>query len=769
MISCGKLQSDESVSFPLMTVSKALTPEAEEIRSFIQYNDLIYTAAGSGGVLVYRIIGDTIEPVLPLSLTNLYSENLEILYVRTIELLETAVSTNLIFSYDTISGGGIGVLEINPNYTKPLGSFKTYPNLRIRQTISSYDPSGKFQILAADEGIGILSYSLSFESNNFFEKPKIASLIDYISYSEIQLPFRIFSALDAPGMKDITNISQITNLNALAQLAANNREEFLKIITNIPFLSKDTLDTVNKLVESQDKNLLSNALSTMQGLGGAKIVDQILRDPEIVNKILKSGILTNLDATSSAQDVLDNLPKDLISSIFKKIPTLKPIVHAMKNQHEAIDLDLQNILSLDGLQQSIEQEPVKYIPNDFSNLSPLDKLALSSNKNIAEFLNNPSIAHTNSNNSNKETETLYAEAYLSNLNTIAQKTININTIHDNRYNPFTNRQAIGNAGLEIAKTIQATGRRYFSDDNSEIKNKLNTFTQEELKILFQAIFQQANLIIKLIPLFGSTGVDIQEIYRLWKEQDFFEIVNRLDSSILAELLRLLPRYKIDTKFILENTNTVLPGIRNVIADSTTLYAAAGMNGLYIIDRISGEIISSHKKPFSEVSMVKPYEVFGKKYLIVTDILDGLLLYRRKNNNSIGEQISRVALVGETYNVLPYEDILWVADGSDGVLGVRVNRDESLVIEAETYLKDGIAYFIGSVRRREVLASYGADGLVRLRITNITPEQIAKLDQGNSRLNSLIDNDREKLDFVDKTLEWGRYSPIAQFINKLLYY
>jgi len=780
---CGKLQSDETISFPLKTVSKAYTPATEEIRNFIHFDDLIYTAAGSGGILVYRIIGDTIEPILSLSLTNLYSENLETLYVRTIELLETKVSTNLIFSYDTRSGGGIGVAEVTPGYTKPLGSFKTYPNLRIRQTVTSYDPSGKFHILAADEGIGILSYTLSFESNNFFEQEKIASLVDYISYSEVRLPNRIFSALGAPGIQEITNISQITNIAALTELAENNREIFSEIITNIPFLSKDMLSSINKIIVDQDKTMISNVLGSINSLEGVNIINKVLKDPQLMSNIINSGILTNLRADSSIQDIIQGLPKGVSKNLLKMV-NIKDISSLIpKNNNLPIDqinkiqnmqnIDLQNTLSIDSLKDSLANTEQNI--NTLTNLSPLEQFALSSNKNVLDFLNNPSMDKVRdpklfSNQiTNKETETLYAEAYLSNLNILAQDTIDVDTIHDTKYNPFTNRQNIGDAGLEIEKTIRATGRKYFIDENSEIKERLNLFTQDELKVLFQALFQQANLIIKLVPLFSTSGVDIQEIYKLWKDQLYFEIIDRLDSSILAELLRLLPRYKIDTTFKLENTNTILPGIRRMVADTTTLYIAAGMNGLYIIDRISGKILSSHKKPFSEVTMITPHEVYGKKYIIVTDTLDGLLVYQRKHNNKIGDLVSRIALIGETYGVLPYEDILWVADGADGVLGVRINKDGSLIIEAENYNKDGIAYYIGSARRREVLASYGADGLMRLRITNILPDQITKQNKSTSRLDRLEKEEFNDLDFVDKTLEWGRYSPIARFISKLFFY
>ena len=110
-MSCGRLQYDNSTAYPLITVSTSPSPAFEDVRNLVQFDDLIYSAAGSGGLLVYRIVDDAMSPVLSLSLTNLYSEDLEQVYIRTVEILKTESATNLIFAYDTLSGGGIGVAE----------------------------------------------------------------------------------------------------------------------------------------------------------------------------------------------------------------------------------------------------------------------------------------------------------------------------------------------------------------------------------------------------------------------------------------------------------------------------------------------------------------------------------------------------------------------------------------------------------------------------------------------------------------------------------
>ena len=131
-MSCGQLQYDNTIAYPLVTISTSPSPAFEDVRALVQFEDLIYSAAGSGGILVYRIVDDVMSPVLSLSLTNLYSEALEQVYIRTVEIIQTATATNLIFAYDTLSGGGIGVADLTPTATKPLGSLKVEPGIRIK-------------------------------------------------------------------------------------------------------------------------------------------------------------------------------------------------------------------------------------------------------------------------------------------------------------------------------------------------------------------------------------------------------------------------------------------------------------------------------------------------------------------------------------------------------------------------------------------------------------------------------------------------------------
>ena len=742
-MSCGRLQYDNTLAYPLVTVSVAPSPAFEDVRALVQFDDLIYSAAGSGGLLVYRIVDDVMSPVLSLSLTNLYSEALEQVYIRTIEIIQTDSATNLIFAYDTLSGGGIGVAEISPTSTKPLGSLKVEPGIRIKNTVTTYNPQGVFNILASSENIGVVSYDISFISNSYFELSKIASLVDYISTTDVEGPVQNFLSLDAPSVRNITNISQITNMENLVQLALDNPTLFASMVDDIPFITKDQKDQIQQILSITNQPLVSNILDIATGVVGKDVISQLVANPQSFNNLLNSSVLAGVvpeflekSGESLDGDALQALQSNIAPGMIEQAENMlnnTSNTGGMSLENE----DIQNILSLSGLQQRVE--------NNNSSKDLLDEL---SGIQIPE--------------KNQETETLFEEFQLSNINLSGD--IDTKLVHDTKYNPFANRQEIGDAGLEIQKTVNALGRKFFVEENEELKNKLLELSSEEIQNLFSVLFEQVSSSIDLIPLFENSGINIGELYQLWLQGDYFSIVNSLDPSIVAELLRRLPRYQITTSVTLKQTNLVLPAIKNMVADSETLYIAAGFEGLYIVDKISGEVISSLKKTFSEVTMIVPYERKGKKYYVVTDKIDGLIVYERKNNRTIGEQVSRISLVGESFSVYPYEDVLWVADGSNGVIAVRFNKDNSLTIEAEVYKKSGIAYHIGVARRREVLASYGADGLMRLRITNVPPEGLSATASTETLAREV--KVEEKEDFIDRLLVWGQDSELARFIKRV---
>lgn len=737
-VSCGRLQYDNTKAYPLLTVSTSETPATEDIRNFVQYGDLVYTAAGSGGILVYRIIGDAMDPVLPLSLTNLHSEGLERVYVRTLEIVETEKNTSLVFAYDTLAGGGIGVAEITDYATKPLGSLKIKPNIRIKNTVTTYDPRGVYRILAASENIGVVSYELSFISNSYFEQSNIASLVDYVSLSDIEGPAQVFLSLDAPSFRNITNIGQITNVENLVQLALDNPQMFSSIVSNIPFLTLEQKTQIEQILAITNQPFISNILDIARTSLGQDLVNQMIANPNSLNSLLNSPVLAgvlpevldvgNLNKQNSPlQQIQSNLTPTMISEAEK----------ILGNQEQGLpgipSADVQNILSLSSLQQVVQ------------------------NQQDVEIFDNELLTE-----SNQKTDTLFEESFLSNLNLAGE--IDTALVHDTNYNPFIEKREIGDAGVEIQKTVDSLGRTFFVEEDIELKNRILELTEEEIQLLFASLFEQASSAIQLIPLFESSGVNVRELYQFWVEGDYYSIVNQLNANIIAELLRKLPRYNIQSLFQVQKTNVNLPAIKNMDADIDTLYIAAGMEGFYIVDRLSEKIISSQKTLFSDVMMVVPYTVYGENYYVVADKLDGLIIYERKKDRSIGKQVSRIALVGEPLSVYPYEDILWVADGSDGVLAVRFQRDQSLVVEAELYDKQGIAYFIGSARRREVLASYGADGLKRLRITNVLPKNI------NTSSETLVQEKKveEDEDFVDRVLFWSDNSAVAQFLKRIFF-
>ena len=744
LVSCGRLQYDNTLAYPLVTVSTSPSPAFEDVRALVQLDDLIYSAAGSGGMLVYRIVDDVMSPVLSLSLTNLYSEDLEQVYIRTIEILQTESTTNLIFAYDTLSGGGIGVAEISPMETRPLGSLKVEPGIRIKNTVTTFNPQGVFNILAASENIGVVSYDISFISNSYFELSKIASLVDYISSTDIEGPVQNFLSLDAPSVRQITNIGQITNMENLVQLALDNPALFSSMVGDIPFITKEQKDQIQQILSITNQAVVSNILDIAAGVVGKDAINQLVSNPQSFNNLLKSSVLSSVvpEFLEKSGESLDgNALKTLQSNITPgMIEQAENMLNNTSNS-EGISLEsdeIQNMLSLSGLQQRVENN------NNLSNELGDELLGIQIPEKV------------------QETETLFEEFQLSNIN--LAENIDTKLVHDTNFNPFLNREKIGDAGLEIQKTVKALGRKFFVEENEELKNKLLELSSEEIQNLFSVLFEQVSSSIDLIPLFENSGINIGELYQLWQEGDYFAIIDGLDPSIIAELLRRLPRYQITTTVTIKQTNVVLPAIKNMVADSETLYIAAGVEGLHIVDKISGKTISSLKKPFSEVTMIVPYERKGKKYYVVTDKLDGLIIYERKNNRKIGEQVARIALVGESFSVFPYEDILWVADGSNGVIAVRFNKDRSLTIEAEVYKKSGIAYHIGAGRRREVLASYGADGLMRLRITNVPPEGLSTTASTSTLARAV--NVEEEEDFIDRVLAWGQDSELAQFIKRV---
>ena len=742
-MSCGRLQYDNTLAYPLVTVSTAPSPAFEDVRNLVQLDDLIYSAAGSGGLLVYRIVDDAMSPVLSLSLTNLYSEDLEQVYIRTVEILKTESATNLIFAYDTLSGGGIGVAELTLTSTTPLGSLQVEPGIRIKNTVTTFNPQGVFNILAASENIGVVSYDISFISNSYFELSKIASLVDFISTTDVEGPVQNFLSLDAPNVRNITNIGQITNMENLVQLALDNPTLFATMVEDIPFITKEQKDQIQQILSITNQPVVSNILDIATGLVGKDAINQLVANPQSFNSLLNSSVLAGVvpEFLEKSGESLDgNALQSLQSNITPGM--IEQAQNMLNNTSNADGLSLendeiQNLLSLSGLQQRVEN-------NNNPNV-------------LVDELGGIQIPEQT-----QETETLFEEFQLSNIN--LAEDIDTKLVHDTNFNPFINRPEIGDAGLEIQKTVDALGRKFFVEENIELKNRLLELSSEEIQNLFSVVFEQVSSSIDLIPLFENSGINIGELYQLWQQGDYYSIINGLDPSIIAELLRRLPRYQITTSVTIKQTNLVLPAIRNMESDSETLYIAAGSEGLYIVDKISGEIISSLKKPFSEVTMIVPYERKGKKYYVVTDKLDGLIVYERKNNRKIGEQISRISLVGESFSVFPYEDVFWVADGSNGVVAVRFNKDRSLTIEAEVYKKSGIAYHIGVGRRREVLASYGADGLMRLRITNVPPEGLSTTAATSTLAREV--KVEEKEDIIDRLLVWSQDSELAQFIKRM---
>ena len=742
-MSCGRLQYDNSTAYPLITVSTSPSPAFEDVRNLVQFDDLIYSAAGSGGLLVYRIVDDAMSPVLSLSLTNLYSEDLEQVYIRTVEILKTESATNLIFAYDTLSGGGIGVAELTLTSTTPLGSLKVEPGIRIKNTVTTFNPQGIFNILAASENVGVVSYDISFISNSYFELSKIASLVDFISTTDVEGPVQNFLSLDAPNVRNITNIGQITNMENLVQLALDNPTLFATMVEDIPFITKEQKDQIQQILSITNQPVVSNILDIATGLVGKDAINQLVANPQSFNSLLNSSVLAGV-VPEFLEKSGENLDGNALQSLQSNITPgmIEQAQNMLNNTSNADGLSLendeiQNLLSLSGLQQRVEN-------NNNPNV-------------LVDELGGIQIPEQT-----QETETLFEEFQLSNIN--LAEDIDTKLVHDTNFNPFINRPEIGDARLEIQKTVDALGRKFFVEENVELKNRLLELSSEEIQNLFSVLFEQVSSSIDLIPLFENSGINIGELYQLWQQGDYYSIINGLDPSIIAELLRRLPRYQITTSVTIKQTNVVLPSIRNMESDSETLYIAAGSEGLYIVDKISGEIISSLKKPFSEVTMIVPYEIKGKKYYVVTDKLDGLIVYERKNNRKIGEQISRISLVGESFSVFPYEDVFWVADGSNGVVAVRFNKDRSLTIEAEVYKKSGIAYHIGVGRRREVLASYGADGLMRLRITNVPPEGLSTTAATSTLAREV--KVEEKEDIIDRLLVWSQDSELAQFIKRM---
>ena len=742
-MSCGRLQYDNSTAYPLITVSTSPSPAFEDVRNLVQFDDLIYSAAGSGGLLVYRIVDDAMSPVLSLSLTNLYSEDLEQVYIRTVEILKTESATNLIFAYDTLSGGGIGVAELTLTSTTPLGSLKVEPGIRIKNTVTTFNPQGIFNILAASENVGVVSYDISFISNSYFELSKIASLVDFISTTDVEGPVQNFLSLDAPNVRNITNIGQITNMENLVQLALDNPTLFATMVEDIPFITKEQKDQIQQILSITNQPVVSNILDIATGLVGKDAINQLVANPQSFNSLLNSSVLAGV-VPEFLEKSGENLDGNALQSLQSNITPgmIEQAQNMLNNTSNADGLSLendeiQNLLSLSGLQQRVEN-------NNNPNV-------------LVDELGGIQIPEQT-----QETETLFEEFQLSNIN--LAEDIDTKLVHDTNFNPFINRPEIGDARLEIQKTVDALGRKFFVEENVELKNRLLELSSEEIQNLFSVLFEQVSSSIDLIPLFENSGINIGELYQLWQQGDYYSIINGLDPSIIAELLRRLPRYQITTSVTIKQTNVVLPSIRNMESDSETLYIAAGSEGLYIVDKISGEIISSLKKPFSEVTMIVPYERKGKKYYVVTDKLDGLIVYERKNNRKIGEQISRISLVGESFSVFPYEDVFWVADGSNGVVAVRFNKDRSLTIEAEVYKKSGIAYHIGVGRRREVLASYGADGLMRLRITNVPPEGLSTTAATSTLAREV--KVEEKEDIIDRLLVWSQDSELAQFIKRM---
>ncbi len=549
--------------------------------------------------------------------------------------------------------------------------------------------------------------------------------MDYVALLDIDRPAQNFLSLASPESLRITNISQITNLEVLVQLALDNPRMFSSIISNLPFISEQQKAQIQTILTITNQPFVSNILDLAKEQVGQEALNQILSTPQSLESLLNNNILSSTVPEVLAQSGNINSANQLQSNI---TPDLVAQAQQIIGEREDSVFDVQNALSLSGLQQIVQNTLATRPPT-----TPTNEIE------------------------NRKTDTLFEESILSNLN--LAEDIDTQLVHNRNYNPFLNRRDVGDAGLEIQKTVDALGRTFFVEENEYLKERILNLKGEDFQSMFTSLFEQTDIAMTLMPIFENAGINVRELYQYWIEEDYESIVNSVDISVFAELLRQLPRYQVQTVFQATHTNLALPNINYIHSDLNTFYIASGSEGFLVVDRLSWNVIDSLKKPFSDVTMVRPYNVYGEDVYVVTDKLDGLILYKRNRDKSIGKQMARISLVGETQYVFPYEDILWVADGSNGVLAVKLNEDFSFTIEAELYDKTGVAYYIGTARRREALVSYGADGLKRLRITN------ADIVGANITIDQESQS-RNYGDLIDRILLWSQSSSVAQFLRRL---
>ncbi|MGL5255019.1 MAG: hypothetical protein ACRC9L_08520 [Brevinema sp.] len=675
LTNCVYLTFDDTKAAPLVMVSRTPTPAFEEVRSFVQFGDLVYVAAGSGGILVYKIVGDQMQSAPNLSISNIYADGLVATFIRTVEVVEAVGSTNLIFAFDTVEGGGVGAAEITPLYTKPLGALTSLPNMRIRRTDTRYDPEGGFTIIVANEFSGVMTLKLSIISNNFFDQQNLASIAGYVARQGLGGGPLPFERLQPPRLSNAT--SSVSNFDGLVQLFRTDPNQALSVASNLPFLTDRQRLQIQELASQTD----------------------VLNNPELINQA--AGLI---DSPMGSQ-AIDIARQFLGSSVDNVFPT-----------------------------------PPASILSEFpSNVA----LRASSDPDIIPPPSNVDITD--------DDKTLL----VSNMLALTNFDVDLDELNTPNFNPFIVNRPIADARSAIDNTAAAFGFQDTSDDQGILKERLLSLTTTEQDSVFNALFTQSDLLPRLIPLLETAGFNPRQLYDIWKEGRISEIIDKLGTGILADLIKLLPQTQIESRITVLATNTSLPSVRNMSSDGRSLYLALGKEGFAVVDRATGELRGKIvKELFSEVEAVTPFDAYGKRYIATADRLNGLSIYERLGNDAPGKPVSRLNLVGEGISLYAQNNLLWVADGSNGVLAINFMKDLSLRVEGEFFDKTGIARYIGTARSREALVSYGADGFVRLRFTNIGLGE------------STTTNNASGTTLAEKTLEWNNTSPFFRFLRRI---
>ncbi|MGL5721207.1 MAG: hypothetical protein ACRCY4_02235 [Brevinema sp.] len=697
LTSCVYLTFDDTKAAPLVMVSRTPTPAFEEVRSFVQFGDLVYVAAGSGGILVYRIVGDQMQPAPNLSISNIYADALVPTFIRTVEVVEGVGSTNLIFSFDTVEGGGVGAAEITPMYTKPLGALTSLPSMRIRRTDTRADNDGGFTIIVANEYAGIMTLKLSIVSNNFFDQQNLASIAGYVARQGLGGGPLPFERLQPPRLNNEVSVS---NFDGLVQLFRTDPAQALSVASNLPFLTENQRNQIQALATQTGISSNAALLNQAAGLLDSPIGSQAL---DIARQFLGPA------AASPAPPPVPVTPP---------APPQPP-----SDYEEGGYLEGGYLEEADDIMFTNEVGATAEIIPPVSNMLPVTE-------QDKDFL-------------------------LSNMLALTNYNVDTNTLNTPDFNPFIYTRPIPDARNAIDTTAAAFGFQDTSDDQGILKDRLRSLTTTEQDAVFNALFTQSDLLPRLIPLLETAGFNPRQLYEIWQDGRITEIIDKLGTGILADLINLLPQTQIESKITIVATNTILPSVRNMSSDGRSLYLALGKEGFAVVDRATGEIRGQIvKEMFSEVEAVTPFDAYGRRYIATADRLNGLSIYERLGNDAPGKSVSHLNLVGEGVSLYAQSNILWVADGSNGVLAINFMKDQSLRVEGEFFDKTGIARYIGTARSREALVSYGADGFVRLRFTNIGPgESTSSTNAGSTTL-------------AEKTLEWNNTSPFFRFLRRL---